>query len=516
MTYGEHLDRAAAALAAAQVNLRRPTLGGIADHAAAAIARTHLYRALERQVRCLSADEDDTGLTRELQHATHTTAGEIPLSPPTDHPVPAALRQAADAARVASDILNTQFDPATGHPRSPEGLAIQARLFHTDSLARLAQLARTVSEVDHGLAAWLTRGIAAGSHQLIVRTAASDAMTTSLTLRHTVDAVASHVALHSLLHDLQPPPITDTAQRWAPINSPTDCVRALDVARTWLVQHHRDLTATDFKVLLRTGLALTYEIDYLAHAANRGTRKTPTAGILAAVWRGAARASYQLHTLGNPEPGVGPTVLSAAESWLRSQLRPNEDWRDPTTLFRSRGAKAWRSAGAALAARLPDLTTLIHQGALIAMRRGDMLEPDPLQRRPTDRAVRPKWIRAGPASPQGATLLKFTGQLHEETVVLAGETGSAVLPGVHEADRRPATPRNRALRKPATVPVPTDSTRHLSSPQPYREQGGRAAQGRHRTQAIAEMLARRGPQHDEPERAEQHHHYDRPEDGPSL
>ncbi|MFI6163891.1 hypothetical protein ACIA59_28570 [Micromonospora haikouensis] len=518
MTYGQQLDRAAAAIAAAQVSLRHPRPGGIADHAAAAIARTHLYRAIERQVKRLSARRSDAVLIRELQHATHTTTLEMPLAPTTDHPVPTALRQAAEAARVASDILYAQFDPTDGRPRTPEGFAIQTGVLHAGSLPRLAQLARAAGEVDHGLAAWLHQGVAAGSHQLIVRTAASDARTTSLMLPHTVDAIASERPLHSLLRDLQPPPLTDTARRWASITSPTDCVRALDVARTWLVQHHQHLTANDLKVLLRTGLALTYEIDYLIQAAHPGTHRTPTAGILASLWRGAAQASMHLHTLGNPESGVGPTVLAAAERWLRDQLRPNGDWREPKTLLRSRGGRAWQSAGTALAARLPDLASLVHQGALLAVRRGDMREPDPLQRRPPDRAVRPRWIRASPASPQGAALLRFTGQLREETVALACEAGSKVLPGLHEAERRKL---RQARPDRMTAPGVTASTGHPSSPQPSNPRSRLANRAgvettRYSHWSTIKELPRSWPSGAEQALTERNIHGEGPDEGPSL
>ncbi|WP_416903532.1 hypothetical protein [Micromonospora echinospora] len=518
MTYGRYLDQAAGAIAAAQVNLRRPAPGSLADHAAAAIARTHLYRALERQVRRLSARAEENDLVRELHHATHTTVVEIPASPPTNHPVASALSQAADAARIASDILNVQFEPLTGRPRSPEGFAMQASSFRADALGRLAQLARAASETDRSLAAWLTKGIAAGSHQLIVRTAASDALTTSLTLPHVADAVASDAPLGSLLRDLRPPPLTDAEQPWTSITSPADCALALDVARTWLVQHYQSLTAVDLKVMLRTGLALTYEIDYLIGIAPPGTRSTGNVDILASVWRGAARAANHMHTLGSTTPGVGPAIVAAVETWLRSQLRGGGEWQKPEVILRSTGAEAWQDSAAALSGRMPDLVTLVHQGALSAMRRGDMLEPDPRQQQPFNRTLRPKWIRAGPASLHGSTLLRFTGQLREKTIFMAKEAKAVVLPGFHEAKRHKSTapklPRPR--RKPLAVPSTPDGAPRSPSSQPSGGRRSLVARGNAEGQPIAGTQASKWPHRHEQERSEPHLYGDGPEGEPSL
>ncbi|MFI7650630.1 hypothetical protein ACIBTZ_31830 [Micromonospora sp. NPDC049460] len=505
-------------MAAAQANLRSPAPGSLADHAAAAIARTHLYRALERQVRRLTVHEKENDLVRELHHATHTTAVEIPASPPTSHPVASELHQAAEATRIASDILSAQFDPLTGRPRSSEGFAVLASSFRADTLGCLAKLARAASEMDQRLATWLTQGIAAGSHQLIVRTAASDALTTSLTLPHVADAVASDGPLGSLLRNLRPPPLTDAEQRWTSIASPADCALALDVARTWLAQHYQNLTAVDLKVLLRAGLALTYEIDYLIGIANSSTRKTGNVDILASVWRGAARAANHMHTLGSAAPGVGPAVVGAAETWLRSQLRSDGDWQNPATILRAAGAREWQNAAAALSGRMPDLVTLVHQGALCAMRRGDMLEPDPQQRQPAIHALGPRWIRAGPASLQGSTLLRFTGQLREETIFMAKEADAAVLPGFYEAERHKSTARKlpRAPGMAVTVPDTPDGALHPASSQPSGDRRSLAASGKARSQAIAGTQASAWSHRYEQERTEPHLYGDGPEDEPSL
>ncbi|WP_434740708.1 hypothetical protein [Micromonospora sp. SH-82] len=448
MTYGSLLEEAAAALASAHLHLRDPPPATITDHAAAAISRTHLYRAIERQVRQLVRGTTN-GLLREVTHATFVTAPDIPPTPAFDHPVASALHRAADALRLGSDILLAQFETATGHPRSPQGLAMLVDTFRHNALDHLARLAIAAAHVDHPLADWLTQGTTTGSRQPIVVTAAADARTTSRTLRHAVRAVDT--PLNEMLHALQPPPLVDEANRWTTIRSPTDCATALDAVRTWLVQHRRHVTAADLRTLTRSGMALSYEVDYLVTLHDDPRQRRPI-DPLASAWRGAGRAADHLHTLGHATPGVGPNVMSAAEKWLRAHLRTHGTWRNPQDLLRSPQAPAWQSAAVALAARLPDLVTLVHDSALTAVRSGTLVEPDPLHRPRQDLTFRPRMVKAGPATYWGATLLRHTGQLRQESMLLVRDAKTTPLPGLYEAladGRAPSRSRKHPARSPA-------------------------------------------------------------------
>ncbi|MEU3457923.1 hypothetical protein ABZ671_30685 [Micromonospora sp. NPDC006766] len=473
MTYGHHLDEAARALASALVTLQNPDSGGIADHAAVAIARTQFYRAIERQAAHLTARGDDTEFGRLLSQATQTTAFDLPLPPPSNHPLAVALRQAADAARAASEILDSHFDPGSGRPRSSEGHAILAGINRVQNLTHLAQLARAASEADRILAGWLKAGYAAGSHQPIVRTAIADARTTSAVLYPAASAIR-RTPVRTPIYHLQPPLLTDLAQRWTRFNFPADCVTALDVTRTWLVQHHRNLTAADLNALTRTSLALSYETDYLIGLAQDRT-EAGAIGFLARGWRTAARAASHLHSLTRPEPGIGPAVLTAAEAWLRNQLRPDGGWRNRDTLRNSPDAAAWRTLGRDLAARLPDLATLVHRAALAALHRGALLELDPRHRpAPAGEPVRrAHWIKAGPASPQGIVLRGATSQLRSYASWMAREAGVTALPGINESDASNEAGRRelRARLRRSAAAVANIGLRPLQSrsPKPFHQ-----------------------------------------------
>ncbi|MFY1702973.1 hypothetical protein ACN28G_14700 [Micromonospora sp. WMMA1923] len=445
MTYGEHLDHAAAALADVQTRLRHPRPAGITDHAAAAIARTQLYRGLERQVARIMVTGQESTFAWELHKATRATASMVPLPPHSEHPAATSLRRAADHIRTAAEILGLQFDATTGRPRTTDGLAIARGINRSANLTALARLARAASEIDSPLATWLRDGHLAGSGQPIVATAATDAARTSISLHHAANSVITGPADRHPLHALAPPPLTDVAERWTSLQEPRDTITAVDAARTWLMQHHRDLTAVDITTLTRTGLALTYEADYLIRlGAPRGTplHSTPTA---AAAWRQAAQAAEHLRSLDTPQPGVGPTVLAATEQWLRQHLRPHGTWAEPAELHRQHTTD-WRTIGIALAARLPDLAALVHTGSREAIDRGRLLEAAPRALgRPSPT---PRWTTATIGTRRGVDLLLTTSHLRAETLTMTREAGTTPTPGLTEADPRHPThrdpPRTRA------------------------------------------------------------------------
>ncbi|MEU8376641.1 hypothetical protein AB0C22_26490 [Micromonospora sp. NPDC048894] len=465
MTYGRHLAQAATALATAQLALRQPEAGRITDHAAAAIARTHLYRALQRQVARFAGGSDQE-FDRLLGRATENTTSDLPLPPPSHHPAAVALRQAADAVRAAGEIVDSQFDPSSGRPRSSDGYAILAGVDRSENLTHLARLARAAGEVDRPLARWLAAGYVDGSQQDVVRTALQDSRTARAVLYPAVRAVAARPSEQSPLRHLEPPPLTDYAGRWTSIGSPTDCVTALDVTRTWLVQHQHDLTAVDLRTLTRTSLALTYETGYLLTQATGRDTPSGAIGSLAAGWRLAARATTHLQSLTTAGPGVGPAVLAAAELWLRDRLRPDGGWRDPRELRATVDAGSWERLGRELAGRLPDFVTLVHRAARAALHRGDLLEPHRLSEASSITA-RSRWIRATTGSPRGVQVLSATSQLRRSASRIAREAGITVLPGIHEYDPQNTTNRTlRAQHRPSASLVPSASTRQQGLPAP--------------------------------------------------
>ncbi|MEU3455308.1 hypothetical protein ABZ671_17180 [Micromonospora sp. NPDC006766] len=438
MSYGLHLDQAAAALSRTWVMLRQPPAATSADYLAVVAARVQFYRAIERQIGRFGGIDYESDLLQQLKNATGEDAAPTPLQEPSAHPIAVALRGAADAAGAASDILNAQFHPTTGAPVSSEGFAIKAGVDRFRNIARLAQLARAASEIDGPLAQWLG-GAAARSSPPFVTAAIEKAERTHASLQIAAAAAIQQARGTSRLQALEPPPLLDDVTPWAHIRSPDDFTAAVDAARTWLVQNRTTLTAADFRTLTRAGMALTYEADYLVGLGSNAAglahvvRSTTTTSF-ASMWRRAARAADHLHSLGRPEPGVGPAALAKAEEWLRRHVRNEAGWQRWADLRQHVDPAAWKGMGRDLAARLPDLAALVNRGARMALHRGELYEQ--ISPQGSQGIRRSGWARARTNQGKGFDLVGATGQLRGFSMMFVRESGVTPLPGIHEADPR--------------------------------------------------------------------------------
>ncbi|MBN1174899.1 MAG: hypothetical protein JXA67_22260 [Micromonosporaceae bacterium] len=441
-SYGDYLDETAAALSRVYAALRKAPPDGITDYAAAAIARTQFYRALEQQIVTIAGGAGGD-LAQSVRRATARTSPHLPSTPEATGPVALALRAAADASRAAGDILATHFDPR-GRPRTSDAMAIAAGVDREPNLARLAQLARAANDIDRRLAQWLRHGYEQGSQQPIVESAIADAEHTAANRRRPPKATAQ--ADRATLHRLGPAPLVNAADRWATITTPAEAVAAVDVARAWLVRHRDHLTAADLKLLTRVGLALSYEVEYLAGittGANTIGANTIGAEAITNRWLRAARAADGLRSLHRPDAGDGPTALAAAETWIRDQLRPNRRWLPAEELHASPELAAWRQTARDLAARMPDLATLVHHGAQHAVQQGELFELHMRLQQRGRLVAEPQWRVAQANVGPAAELLTATRELRGHSVRLAEAAGTSPLPGLHEAETRYQQARRR-------------------------------------------------------------------------
>ncbi|MFG3423210.1 hypothetical protein [Micromonospora sp. NPDC048063] len=460
MTYGQLLEQTASAVARVQALLRDPPRATTADCLAVAIARTNLYRAIERQVDRLGGPEYRAEFPQQLRMATGESRLAAPLQQPSAHPVAQAYQEAAHAIRAASDVLNSHFHANTGEPISSEGFAIKAGVERYQNIGALAQLAKAASESDGPLAQWLRKSSAEVSLP-IVEKAVIDAEGSFSALQHAATAAIPRpsAAATSSLQQMGPPPLVDDASGWNTIQTPRDFIATLDAARTWLVQNRTTLTASDLRSLARTAMALTYEADYLigigsdAAGVTHVVRSTTTTQ-LAATWRRTARAADQLHSLDRPEPGAGPAILARAEEWLRGHVRDDGSWRRWSDLRLGIDVAAWKGMGQDLTARLPDIATLVNRGARVALHRGQMYEQLPAGA--VEMIRRSGWSRASAYQGKGFDLALAASQLRQHSMAFAAEAGVAPTPGLHEADPSNQAGRNEVrarLRRIAATPA---------------------------------------------------------------
>jgi hypothetical protein len=506
VTYGEQLDATAAALARALAALRRASNGDSLDHVAAAIARAQLYRALERQI-VLVDGGSGRRLAQVVRRATARTGVDLPAAPRPMVPAAVALTEAAEAATIASEILASHIGHgAEGAPRTSDGAAVLAGVDRSDNLAQLAQLAKTAGEVDRALARWLDPDYATRpDRQKLITAAAADAKSTGAALPPVAAAQAAHGDPdRAPLRSLAPSPATDDPHRWATPTSPAECVAAVDAARAWLLRHPEQLTARHLGEISRTGLALTHDLGQLLTATGNPGANEATAA-LAHRWRNAATAADALRSPIRHEPTTATEALAGAERWLRDQLRHGGQWLPGAAITQTpEAAEAWRSAARELAARMPDLATLVHRGAEHALQNGNLIAPTGRLHKPPGSLVQvAQWTVAQSATPQASTLVNTTRALREPAVRLAEAAGGQPRAGLHEAQtRRRNVVRDKLREAAATKPidarrvVQTGPTREATVGQhPTRtaDNNAAAAQAQRAQDRVRQLAQRREP-----------------------
>jgi hypothetical protein len=439
MTYGDQLDFAAAALARAYAALRDPPPDA-AGRASAAMSRTSLYRGLERQAvavgrihpnqlpplgqlpqaRPRAVDSDPVAqLAIGLRHAVAMSAiagRTTRIDLPTTGPVAVALSEAAEALRVAGDILASNTGPhthptAAHQPLTSEGMAILAGVGAANNLAAVAQLVAAAAIMDRRLSRWLHPDDAPGDLEPLLDAAAQDAARTGksalITTAHVVVSAGQPSMAPTLGMTVAPP--VDDPHRWSALSSTGDCVEAIDAARSWLIRHGDRLTIGQLAATTAAALAIIHHIAHVYAGTTPGFAFTGEDAATALPWRTALAATTDLRS---PAPAVADhttlkTAATSVAAWLREQLRPEGHWLGPIYWAPTAAAKsAWRHDAQQLAARLPDLADLLHDAINTARDRGSVLAPTgQLNQRPGNLIHRPQWGPVPPDHPTYRSLL---------------------------------------------------------------------------------------------------------------
>lgn len=507
MSYGEQLDHAAAALARAYAALRDPPPDPD-DRASAAVSRARLYRSLHRQVVAignlhasdLTADADlpqqyqsllsgrrpIAALAIGLRHAAAGTiaANEaIRIDPPATGAVAVALREAYQALQAAGDILisntGTQTAPGERHqPLTAEGMALLAGVGRGDNLAALASLAAAASEMDVRLSRWMWPEEAPTGLRSLLAAAEADAwQTKSSPLRETALLVASGGdPLRAPVLGMAAAPPVDDPQRWSHPTSAHDCVQAVDAARSWLIRRSHELTIDQLTDAARAALAITHYVGHVYATLAAHDQHLPTVVDAAArPWRGVLQAVAELRSP-VPDHDENSTLSAAttrAAAWLRGQLRPDGQWRDPAWTANPTDRAAWRNTAGQITARMPDLADLLHQAVDASRARGGVLamtsrtSSQPLQWRPVPTEHRS--YRA---------LIKALTNAAKHSRDLAAAVGIQPRPGLdaarvahRQAHALPPKPAQLAAQwypQQGGVAEPTPPPEHPSSPAPPR------------------------------------------------
>jgi hypothetical protein len=458
-TYGGELGAAARALAATRAALREPDALHADDVYALAVARGQLYQALHRHAALVGGPFRNP--LAEVLQAAATRAAVIhrrviqPPNPPSPESAAArALQRAADHVRLAADILGTQFGPDRT-PRTPDGIAVLAGVGRTDNLSAIARLTGAVVPIDQHLHGWLR------SHRvddLTDPTAASVIAATDATAAppFRLSAIAASVGSHVPAGPRYLDTITTAPDLTAPlttgrVHDAAGFADALDAGRAWLAQHHADdLTGQDLRRMLGTGLALTHELGRLLTLANPADTAVVEERVARAAkqWRVGYLNTEAVVTPGRDQPSPGAAALSAAERWLRRELRDGRVWRSDVVGDDPAAPARWAGLARVLAERLPDIAEMAHRGARHAAVRGDLYTVAGLHR-PAGLVHVPNWVAAGPHTPPITRLLNATMNLRPAAEYVADAAAVTPRPGVHEAQSRTTAFRPRAGPAPA-------------------------------------------------------------------
>jgi hypothetical protein len=372
-TYGECLGELWEAILDAAKQLEQAEPPTVNDLMAAAIARTQAYQAMHRQAVIIAGGEHP--LTKALQRATTRSGGELPEPPASTAGSVVALQKVSGWAGRALEILESHVTVDQAGQRvvrslTPEGAATLAGFERAENLARVAFIATRLLYLDEAYLAWTA------PYRVAVTTYADVGMTTTGPLEHIAQRHGSRQPGSTLLATLSGATAT-RPDLVGSIESPRDCIAAVDAGRAWLHQQRRRLGHADLTVVLQTGVIFSdvavYLTDTLIPGRVHGTKQ------LASSWLAAASGLRKLLAATPDTPTVGRAALLAAADWLTAQVGRYGEWHAPEQFARgSNSEQIWRDFARELAARLPDLVAHAYHAATIAIDRRVLLyQPQP-------------------------------------------------------------------------------------------------------------------------------------------
>ncbi|MFD0576125.1 hypothetical protein [Dactylosporangium darangshiense] len=432
-TYGELLDQAIDALDAATVAIGAAPPSGLDDQVHIAVARAQLYRNLHQQVVLVGAAPISL-LANELAHATARTgnlADGIVLTAPSS-PVAVAVARAAAVAEAATAILASHLAPPAptilALPPAPAAAALrEAGHGRPAALRRIGDVVTAATRLDHRLGVWLAQ-------HTIVAAAISDADRTTTSRLPQAAARTARAKQPSPLDTLQANTALEVPHRQRSIDDFGSAFAALDTARGWLLDHRDHHTAIDLTTLSGVGLSLSHQVSFALRLAGHPLPKDAVAH-LTHLWRRAGRLLGQLRDVRNIDTSPEIKTLLQVERWLRGLTRHEHGWRLPEDLVRTDAdADTWHSLAIQLAARLPDLATLLDYGSNAAISRNALAQlwwPGP-------REVHGVWVNhpSGNAPPSPADPARTWSRPPGCCACRASGQPSQRAPGHHQGSKK--------------------------------------------------------------------------------
>jgi hypothetical protein len=444
---GDHLDDAAAALARAQALVRAPPAGG-AEQATVAVARTRLYRQLQRQVALLIGDGDTAvvagqaaagppeaspanAMSAWLRQATERTTAAMPTrlpDVPVTGPVGTAVHQAAQAVAAANDLIADNLGDRV-RPRTVEAVAMAAGYGQTDNLAATATLALAADAMDIRITrdGWLRPRPGAGAWLPLLLVVGED-------VQRNADEGMSVTALRVLGRGaadrapgrgLRVVPVIDDPSRWTVVTSARQAVTAMDAARTWLLHNSARLSAAQIAATARGAVTIVVRVGQVLAATGPPDGVSELSRAAAKQWREAALTAAALRSTvpAGTDIGTASTAVNAVARWLTEQLRgeyphPATEWADDARI-----ATRWRRTAAEISSRLADLAELLQDGARQIHQHGNLLRAGTLHR-PAGRLIHvPQWVPVEPGDPTYQRLLGSLTRAAQRSQPLAAAAG---------------------------------------------------------------------------------------------
>jgi len=459
VSVGDRLDDAAAGLARAHALTRQPPTGP-GEQAVVAVARTRLYRQLERQVglltgadelgplavRTAAADPDASpvvGMRARLHLATERTTAAMPTrlpDVPVTGPVGTALHQAAEAVAAANDLLAEHLGDRR-RPRTLEGIALAAGHGEADNLAAAARLAVAAGDVDTRLRRdnWLLPGPDAAAWRPLLLAVNDDVhrSTEAGTTIHAQRVATRGAADRAPGRHLETVPLIDDPNRWATVTSARQAVAAMDAARGWLLHHGDQLTAGQIAATARAALVITAHVGHVLVITGPADAPVSDLGRAAArPWReaGLMAAALRSNIPAGADVGTASVAVAAVARWFGKHIRAGQTWRPAQEWAGTdRLGAGWRRTAGQVAARLGDVAELLRAGAEQIQRQGNLLRAGELRRQPGHLVQIPQWAPAPATDPTYRRMLGALTRAAERAQPLADLAGISRPPGRREA-----------------------------------------------------------------------------------
>lgn len=482
MNVGERLDETAVGLANALALARHRGPAGVDEQITVAVARTRLYQGLHRQLTLIAGpdrqhwDPHVAQLSRTLRGLTTHADSAMPSGLPTvpaRGPVGTALHRAADWLAGANNVLEAHLgDRRT--PRSPEGVALAARLGAPDNLAAVGRLALAAFGLDERLLAgpWLDPSPSAGPRRDLLLAVNRDVRGEWLADgTPTAEEVARAGAEdRGFVRDLDPLPPIFTPELWRTVTSARHALAAADAARIHLFNHGGRITAPEISAVARASSDIVVKLtDVMALTGTPAKKLALLREKTESQWASVARSAANLRVDVDPRspvPPVASTALRAVAAWLETRLRTETDLSSDRsqTAGTERRTAAWRHVVGRIAVRVCDVGEQLRSAVETAQagsRIYRMAGPVSTSNREVQTGG---WLVTSAAGPPLSTLSRALLEAQKPPATLAAMAGVPTLPGTRAVQIIQAKQRRKRLTTEQRAPMSAADASPASQP----------------------------------------------------